>query len=113
MNIIKITIYIFIVILSIIIINMFINCKINENFTTLEENIILPETNSATDRNVHYRIDSTGNYTIDTNVTGFRCGKERDNYYFIDVNPNREQILVIILIYYLTEYRIKKKIGLR
>ena len=70
---------------------MFINCKINENFTTLEENIILPETNSATDRNVHYRIDSTGNYTIDTNVTGFRCGKERDNYYFIDVNPNREQ----------------------
>ena len=84
MNIIKITIYIFIVILSIIIINMFINCKINENFTTLEENIILPETNSATDRNVHYRIDSTGNYTIDTNVTGFRCGDQRDNYYFID-----------------------------
>ncbi len=70
---------------------MFINCKINENFTTLEENIILPETNSATDRNVHYRIDSTGNYTIDTNVTGFRCGDQRDNYYFIDVNPNKEQ----------------------
>ena len=71
---------------------MFINCKINENFTTLlEENIILPETTGATDRNVHYRRDSNGNYTIQDNVTGFRCGKERDNYYFIDVNPNREQ----------------------
>ena len=71
---------------------MFINCKINENFTPESvENIILSETSSSNNRNVHFRKDSNGNYTIDPNVTGFRCGDQRDNYYFIDVNPNREQ----------------------
>lgn len=70
---------------------MFINCKIYENFTQLGDNIILPETNNATYRNVHYRRDSSGKYRIQDNVTGFRCADQRDNYYFIDVNPNKEQ----------------------
>lgn len=96
MKIINITICIFIVILSIVIFNVFINCKsIHENFGNIDSqyigyHYILPDTKSISTTNVHYTIDPLNieQYKLIENQNdGLRCGNERDNYYFINLNP--------------------------